>query len=513
MQDETALFVKIEKGDGMTLEYGFHEFLTEADNIYDLAGNCFGLLCENIQNQQLFTSRYFDQGEGQEFNPNIHVLNRFSEELMRTIMEHEPSEYADVKYRMLELIEKIQLQDHMDPKENQLTVIYCILTAIDSAADTWEKNRVRHTFGPLDRQHKTSYRVYFNMTKTIHQDYVYGVERSRVTSSDFFEQFENFRFINADRWKKSIEVPDIKYLRLSKKWKENNGVIRKLKIAVIPVSNEKNFEFKKIGNNRFVVDYSNHDQKHLAKKIAKTVETAISIGSNIIVLPEYVVSPQIYSSIQQQIKDCRRKLKEEMDLMLVFAGSTWMEDNNIMRILDSWGNEVGKYYKYTPYTKMTNGKPKMRLCEALNSPGKFCDMIAVEDVGLFLPAICRDMIDGDYTEELAQLLLPAFVIIAAWSLSINQFVQRQKELANKYFISTVLANACSARKKRVLRIGNGGIASKKGTIAGTGMEYIKREQCFECCDSKGCFYMLDYDFSYVDKKKNTDIKITRHEAE
>ena len=67
MQDETALFVKIEKGDGMTLEYGFDKFLTDADNIYDLAGNCFGLLCENIQNQQLFTSRYFDQGDGEEF--------------------------------------------------------------------------------------------------------------------------------------------------------------------------------------------------------------------------------------------------------------------------------------------------------------------------------------------------------------------------------------------------------------------------------------------------------------
>lgn len=200
--------------------------------------------------------------------------------------------------------------------------------------------------------------------------------------------------------------------------------------------------------------------------------------------------------------------------MLVFAGTTWTEDgNNVMRILDAWGEEIGEYYKYSSFTKPKKDKHGFEICEALRNPGKRCDIMAIEHIGLFLPAICRDVIDGEYTEHLAHRFFPVFTIIAAWSPSLAQFVERQKELANKYFVSSVLANACSSIRKKALKIGNGGIVSKKGTIAGMFKKDIKREGCTVNCNAGKCFYILDYDFSFEDKRKNTDIKIIRYQIE
>ena len=134
----------------MVLGYGFDTYLTEADNIYDLIGNCFGGLCENIDNQQEFTSKYLDQ----KLNPNIGILNEFSENIMELMEDYNVSEYASVSQQILQLVQNIDLQSYLDPKKNQLTVLYCILAAIDSVAGNWESKWMASTLGPLDKQNK-----------------------------------------------------------------------------------------------------------------------------------------------------------------------------------------------------------------------------------------------------------------------------------------------------------------------------------------------------------------------
>jgi len=336
----------------MVLWYGFDTYLTEADNIYDLIGNCFGGLCENIDNQQEFTSKYLDQ----KLNPNIGILNEFSENIMELMEDYNVSEYASVSQQILQLVQNIDLQSYLDPKKNQLTVLYCILAAIDSVAGNWESKWMASTLGPLDKQNKTNYRVYYNLKRTIHEDYVVGIGRNRAVSSDFFEQFENFRFIHENSWKEHINVPQAKYLQPSKAWIEKNKNAHRLKIAVIPFSVHQNFAFKFVGESSFIVDYANFNQAHAAERIRQAVASAIHVGSNIIVLPEYVVSPEVYRSVQQQIRISRRNMKG-MDLMLVFAGTTWTEEgNNVMRILDAWGEEIGEYYNDYCIVKSENEK-------------------------------------------------------------------------------------------------------------------------------------------------------------
>ena len=115
-----------------------------------------------------------------------------------------------------------------------------------------------------------------------------------------------------------------------------------------------------------------------------------------------------------------------------------------MRILDVWADEIGKYYKNSPYTKKKRGKYGYEMYEALSDPGKYCDLIAVEGIGTFLPAICRDVIDGKYTEEIVRLLHPFCVVISAWSPSIMSFKIRLLELPEIFFTNSIFVIACSA---------------------------------------------------------------------
>lgn len=501
----------------MAIEGKFREYLTDANNIYDLIGNCFGALCDHISNHQMFISTYMDKTERTTYNPNIDMLNDFSEMIMTKVNQYKPSRYNEFQDILVRAVDGIELETYGDMKCNQLTVIYSILTGIDAGVMNWSfKWRVRK-LGPLDKQHKTAYRVYLKLRRNIHDDYIFGVGRERALPSTFFEHFQCFRFIHEPEWKTTAPVPNVKYLSLPPGLRNSFPESHRLKIAVLPVSYKKNFRDVKVTGSAFRMKYSEKDQKEVSTKICGVIESAVNEGSNIIVLPEYTVSPCIYKDIRICLKKLYKQLKSKDKLLLVFAGSTWTaDDNNVMHILNTWGEPVGEYYKYSPYTKRKNKKEGFEMYERLSSPGKICDVIAVEDTGLFLPSICRDMIDCEYTEKLSKYLLPLFVVIAAWSSSVASFKGRQEELANKYFISTVLGNGCGAVAKESVRIGNGSIIHKLCTVPGSWIQDINRAGCYgkdgKC---KGCYYILDYDFTFENEddhiKKNTELYIFRHD--
>ncbi len=495
----------------MKLEEEYESYLIDADNMYDLIGNCFGLLCNNISNQQAFISEYFGEESGENCNPNIEQLNSFSEKVMNVVHEYEPTKYNDIFDKIMKLVDDLQLKEYLDLKKNQLTIVYCILAAIDAEAMTWNMKMLSGIMGPLDRQRKTQYRVYFNMSKTLHGDYIENVGRERVHASTFCELFNSFRFIDENRWKENISVPQVKLVTSVRKRVKQREKSPKLRIGVLPISNNINFDFIPTIGSGLRVDYSNSEQKHIVQRVSSALDRALEKDCNIIVFPEYVVSPEVYTVIKDKIRKNALKNGVDKNPYLIFAGTTWTDDNNnIMRILDSWGEEVGEYYKYSPFTKQKSQEHRFIQYEALQNPGKKCEAFAVEEIGIFLPAICRDVIDGEYTEEITKMLLPLLVIISAWSPSVASFEQRQRELANKYFTSSLLANACSSVKKNICKIGNGGIVHKENTIAGVEISGLCRDNCEKICENKKCLFIVDYDFSYS-KEVNTNICVDKLE--
>ena len=78
----------------MVLSENVIPYLTEPDNIYDLAGNCFGLLSERVKQPHLFISLYLSEGKEGSSNPNLELLNRFSETIMWKTSAFQPSGYV-----------------------------------------------------------------------------------------------------------------------------------------------------------------------------------------------------------------------------------------------------------------------------------------------------------------------------------------------------------------------------------------------------------------------------------
>lgn len=491
----------------------FEKYLRETDSIYDLIANCFGILCDNIENHQAFIGEYMSEGVGVLNNPNLKMLKTFSERIMDIVSGYEPSTYDVVKEQILETIRELNLEDYLDERLNQLTVIYCILSAIDCIAMEWRIQWMHPLLGPLDKNGKTNYRVYFSPRDTLHEQFVDGIKRKRVSASKLFENFTNFRFVDERCWREEIAIPQVRFVRLPKHVVQDFKTRRKLKVAVIPVSKEMNFEFAGVRGCGVGVKYLPEMEKREGERICDCIEKAAKQGAHMIILPEYTISPLISKKVKIFMGKMYRERKEEMNLLLVFAGSTWTEDNNnVMEILDAMGNVLGEYYKYSPFTKEKAGEYGFEQYEALANPGKRCDLIGIEGVGVVLPAICRDVIDGEYTVKLAEMLLPIFVAIASWSPSVASFKPRMEELANKYFSSAILCNACSAVQQKQEKVGMGSIVTKQETIAGCDFKNINRADCGMLCEESTCVYFLEYDFSFSADLKNTQLSCYRYGA-
>lgn len=491
----------------MYLPRSIYRYITGADNIYDLAGNCFGLLCEKVPNQAEFIAAYLSKNPEGADNPNLAELTCFFEKIMSAVETYRPSRYAEFIVDIQKQIRKIKLKSYGNLALNRLTVVFFLLAGIDAGARSWDSRNIFSSLGPLDHEHETGYRVYFNIHKTLHSEYVEHVGRDRQQASDFAAQFETFRFINTKEWKMGNDIPQVLFVPCDYLARYDGE--KRLKVAAIPGANKKNFDFKNTGGSSLVVDYAGTKQEYVGNKVKKSMEKAIEEGCDIIIFPEYITSPEVYEIIQTQIRKFCGELPAKQRPWLIFCGTSWTKDNNnVMTILDSWGDEIGKYYKYSPFTKKKRGKYGYETYEALSEPGKYCDLIAVEGVGVFLPAVCRDVIDGKYTEEIARLLHPFFVVISAWSPSVETFKKRQKELANKFFTNSIFVNACSAVKPEKVEFGNAGIVYKKGTMADIKIEPIKRDDCDTACSDCACIFIAEYNFEYQ-KNGNTEISICK----
>ena len=490
----------------MILAEDIEPYISEPDNIYDLAGNCFGLLSEEIADPVKFISNYASGKEKRTSNPNLYVLERFFLETAGMVRDYRPTYYGRFISRVREMIGKLQLTEYLDKKENELSVIYFLLSAIDAGARSWKRDKLFSGLGPLDRISKTGYRVYLGCRDTLISNYEVKVGRNRKQANDFSSQFDTFHFINMKRWKSGEHVPRIVYVPRMKNVSEK----KTLRAAVIPGPAEENMRFAEIQGSSYRVEYSEIDQKTAVEKAANSLKKAIQNKCDIIVLPEYVVSPEVYEEICRQL---RKAWEDEPECMpaLIFSGTTWTDDdNNVMKILDSYGDEIGQYYKYSPFTKKKPGNYNFAQCEGLSDPGKYCDLMAVEGWGILLPAICRDVIDGEYTEEIVRLLLPFMVVISACSPSVASFTEPQQEMAHKYFTSSILANACCAVDGCTGRknIGNAGIVHKNQTLAGIHIEDICRDDSCANCKEQECVYIIDFDFTY-DNNTNTKLTISK----
>lgn len=149
---------------------------------------------------------------------------------------------------------------------------------------------------------------------------------------------------------------------------------KKLRIAVIPGINEKNFEFSTTKGSGYRVDYSRTNQKAIKNEITKSVEKVLKTGCDIIVFPEYITSLQFFLLFSVRLRNPMGKMSGKDD-GADFSRSGWTkDDNNVLKILDAYGDEIGSYYKYSAYIKKKCGKYEYEQHEDISDAGKCCDL-------------------------------------------------------------------------------------------------------------------------------------------
>ena len=281
------------------------------------------------------------------------------------------------------------------------------------------------------------------------------------------------------------------------------------------------------------IDYDKEEEDDVQRVIA-LLQSAINGNTNIIVFPEFIMSPKMFKGIKNHLK--KLDSAQKSNLFLVLAGTCYHWDkekgNNILHILNANGVEIGSYYKHSPFLMQAEEKihgallqPKeeadlqaqpeqetnshrqrryLENCEILSDPGKECTIIDVDVVGRILPAICRDVIDGQ-TESLSNLFVPSFLVVPAWSQSITSFDTRFLTLANTIHTVSLLCNCCNAVKgidKKVT--GKIVVPQKQGTRMDALPQDITRvKDCTLFCQNHGgCVVQVEISFAKSNPQVN-----------
>lgn len=192
------------------------------------------------------------------------------------------------------------------------------------------------------------------------------------------------------------------------------------------------------------------------------------------------------------------------ELMFVVAGSGWTEDsNNVSCIYGDDGFPLGKVYKYSAYDNIKGG---VKYFEKLQDPGKEITLLKIPGIGIFQTEICRNVSENEFCSKLAKVFGAQFLLITAWSSSVNIGFKKQVDsiVSSNHRTCTAMSNCCAAFsdcEKFRTEIGFVAAPQKNGSVVEASFEYIirEKEQCDISC-SKGCIFEVSFDFNGKDKK-------------
>ena len=368
--------------------------------------------------------------------------------------------------------------------------------------------------------------------------------RTQLFTHDIGERLLATHIIEKRRLPTDV-VPRIVQVHLE----EVPGDLKKIRIAIIPFISFDTFRFHEKNSKdpvkpqtkevkgAFYVDYTDSDEndindKENAKRVVDLLNEAIGGNANVVIFPEFVMSPLM----RREIEECLGRLdkNQKSNLWLVFAGTTYEYDNktgkgnNILYMLSNGGKELGKYYKYAPFVidEDDSGKSRERgyigiSCnEILSDRGKEIVLLDVPKIGRILPAVCRDAIEPNYTRIIADVFHPSLQVIPAWSKSVASFDSGMEYAANTQHTASVLCNCCNAvdygKKKKRAAIVKVCIPEmdESRMVSTTNSLRLRTDGCLGECQKgkRGCVYYADIDISETQPKCNGERIILKNET-
>lgn len=473
------------------------KYLTElekSETIFDMAAICYDILTQELDNPAGFISEYVDEYVGEEkveSNPNIALLTEFADDVADLIEDYPKSTFKEKKQRVLDKMQKIELAAFGRRNENVLSVVFSLLSVIDSVVPMWNPIQWKDP-KPLNKGDSLEKYIVYPIGKCIHEELIQKIGRERKTVPGIDENLSNLIILDRKKFPRKAELPKLSYLE-----RKSDGE-KVIKIAIIAGIDGQHFIVKHTVGSKERIEYVEGWQEQIGKMIYKKMYRAIENGAEFIVLPEFCTSNEILSMIKTKLREWKMNSSLQSKLIAVFPGSTWTDENdNVQFLLDANGNDIGQYYKTVPFRKRKRGKKSngYEITEALEHPGYRCTFLYVNGLGYVLPATCRDVIDGAYTDYYVEKLTPTLLLIPAWSSSGGSFEKPLKQYAADYFTNSVFCNGCGALRKQSTIIGGATVIGKKKTAATGVCTPVKRPyNCTTPCSSI-CAYMLELELS------------------
>lgn len=478
----------------VTVEDRYLTKLKKAETVFDMAAICYDILTQELNNPAGFISEYIDEGvveENVKSNPNIPLLTEFAYDVAELLENYPKSTFQEKKQKIIDKMQRIELVAFGQKKENILSAVFTLLSAIDSVIPMW--NLIQ--WGdrqPLNKGDSLRKYIVYPTGECIHEELIQKIGRERKTVPGIDENLNNLIILDRKRLPKKAELPKLNYLERKS---EDEKVI---KIAIIAGIDGQHFTTKRTIGSREQIVYKEEMQEQTGELICQKMHRAIENGAEFIVLPEFCTGNEILNMIKAKLGDWKRDESLQSKLIAVFPGSTWTDENdNVQFLLDAGGRNIGQYYKTVPFRKRKRGKENKgyEITEALEHPGCRSTFLYVNGVGYVLPATCRDVIDGVYTDYYVEKFTPTVLLIPAWSASGGSFEKPLKRYAADYFTNSVFCNGCGALKKQSTIIGGATVIGKKKTAASGAYESIKKPtECTQPCN-KMCSYVLEIKLS------------------
>ncbi len=475
------------------------------ENLFDLAACCYDVISGAVPQEAVFLASYIDAGEGPgTANPNFSLLDRVQGEvfsLLSGVYYLERELKSEVWGQIKNTVERLKPFGASE-LENQACVFLEVLLVIDRIVYGRLKDVTTYRSDtPLNDEKKADCLVYlkrpYALLDEMQEAYRY---RTPVKAEDLSGRLKAILFVRKSDWFEKSDYPLVRPLRIH----EGRSALRKrlekekkLRIVLIPgvVPADWKTDRKGCPGRMFRISYEERSAED-DMRYCQWLRWAVRSRAHFVLFPEGSVSRRALDNIREWLRDHRREpWIRDSSLIAVFAGSTWEEDdNNVMHILDSTGEELGVYYKYSPFVKWAEGEGAgYEACEYLTAPGRKCTLLDVEMVGRILPSICRDVIDGNYTEQLVKIFEPFLVMTAACSSSTNSFHRHFARYAENSYATSVLCNACAAARESLNLCVT---PRKRKTEMVHGISRIKQCGKAENTCRNSCCILLDLNYDY-----------------
>lgn len=531
----------------MKFDEKFISEMTQAENEYELIGICYRELLKYVKETDCgFVVKAQTPEADSEYAPFSEDFYGLRENLLRcterTVLRRESCGLTFQQFRneMLEHLNEFQCPGSLTEKECAPVSIYYTLEALDEYVRQnlreqenylWE----RGNGAPLNHGNsREACLVYPQEQQSFLSGAYSGKDGFRKVNylETIGQTMEAIFIIRKEELPRTTpgEPPRIVHIPLRETCKDGVLKKKKFRIASIPYIGFRTMLFHRCDKDEpcepgkekqikgpFYVEYNPEWEVDNQKRVLELLRLAIREGANFIIFPEFIMSPGMRQAIQNFLK--KLTPPERNQLLLVFAGTSFEWDgkkgSNTLHILNAEGIEIGCYYKTIPY-RVKNGrtihaskghKNKRQnfylLYEKLDKRGSQCTLIDVEGIGRILPAICRDMVDEEYTYNLANLFLPSLLFIPAWSGSVNGFRTGMEHITQKIHAASLLCNCCDAvghtkdgNSDHDVLIGLFNMPEKEDTYMKAQCHKIQRKaECAGACRERGgCVVPIDVSF-------------------